>query len=67
MNERLTHLAMRIRDELSELDRVSQRVAEGWNRALRNSDDYYLDGVALNLHGCCGCIDATAGWSVFSS
>ena len=51
MNERLSHLAMRIRDELSELDRVSQRVAEGWNRALRNADDYYLDGVALNLHG----------------
>ena len=54
MNERLSHLALRIRDELSELDRVSQRVAEGWNRALRNADDYYLDGVALNLHGCYG-------------
>ena len=54
MNERLSHLAMRIRDEPSELDRVSQRVAEGWNRALRNADDYYLDGVALNLHGCYG-------------
>jgi len=63
MNERLSHLAMRIRDELSELDRVSQRVAEGWNRALTNADDYYLDGVALNLHGCNGCSAATAGWS----
>ena len=30
MNERLSHLALRIRDELSELERVSQRVAEGW-------------------------------------
>ncbi len=57
MNERLSHLAMRIRDELSELDRVSQRVAEGWNRALTNADDYYLDGIALN------CTAATAGWS----
>lgn len=54
MNERLRHLARRIRDELSELDRVNQRVAEGWNRAIRNADDYYLDGVALNLHGCYG-------------
>ena len=54
MNERLSHLAMRIRAELSELERVSQRVAEGWNHALRNADDYYLDGVALNLHGCYG-------------
>ena len=51
MNERLLRLAKRIRDELVELDRVVARVAEGWDRALRNADDYYLDGVALNLHG----------------
>lgn len=50
MNERLQHLARRIRDELSELERVNQRVAEGWQRAIENADDYYLDGVALNLH-----------------
>lgn len=54
MNERLQHLARRIRDELCELERVNQRVAEGWQRAIRNADDYYLDGVALNLHGCYG-------------
>lgn len=54
MNERLQHLARRIRDELSELERVNQRVAEGWQRAIENADDYYLDGVALNLHGCYG-------------
>ena len=24
---------------------------EGWERARRSNDDYYLDGVALNLHG----------------
>lgn len=52
MSGRLRHLASRIRDELAELDRVAERVAEGWHRALRNADDYYLDGVALNLHGC---------------
>ncbi len=51
MSERLLRLATRIRDELAELDRVAERVAEGWGRALRNADDYYLDGVALNLHG----------------
>ena len=51
MNGRLHHLATRIRDELLELERVTERVAEGWNRALRNADVYYLDGVALNLHG----------------
>jgi hypothetical protein len=42
---------MRIRDELSELDRVTARVTEGWSRVLSSADDYYLDGVALNLHG----------------
>lgn len=42
---------MRIRDELSELDRVTARVTEGWRRALSSADDHYLDGVALNLHG----------------
>ena len=51
MSERLLRLAARIRDELAELDRVADRVAVGWSRALRNADDYYLDGVALNLHG----------------
>lgn len=51
MSERLLRLATRIRDEMVELERVTSRVAEGWERALKNADDYYLDGVALNLHG----------------
>ncbi len=54
MNGRLVRLAARIRDELTELDRVAGRVAEGRARALRNGDDYYLDSVALNLHGLYG-------------
>lgn len=44
-------LARRIRDELSELEKVASRVAEGWLRARTTADDYYLDSVALNLHG----------------
>ena len=51
MSARLLRLAARIRNELTELERVAARVAEGWERATRNVDDYYLDGVALNLHG----------------
>ena len=27
------------------------RIDEGWQRASRTADDYYLDSVALNLHG----------------
>ncbi len=44
-------LAARIRENFSELDRVIERVNEGWQRAKTTGDDYYLDGVALNLHG----------------
>lgn len=50
-NESLGSLAIRIRQELDELERVLERVSEGWQRARRSNDDYYLDGVALNLHG----------------
>ncbi|NOX61427.1 MAG: hypothetical protein GXP42_05705 [Chloroflexi bacterium] len=51
MKGQLSRLAARIRDEVSALERVSQRVTEGWRRTLTSGDDYYLDGVALNLHG----------------
>jgi hypothetical protein len=30
---------------------VVDRAQEGWHRASTSSDDLYLDGVALNLHG----------------
>ena len=51
MNAKLAHVANRIRSELAELDEVVRRVEEGWKRAERSGDDYYLDGVELNLHG----------------
>lgn len=47
----LKELAMRIRQELEEIHSVLLRMGEGWERARRSNDDYYLDGVALNLHG----------------
>ena len=51
VSARLRQLADRIRSELDDLERVTNRIGEGWQRALRVADDYYLDGVALNLHG----------------
>jgi hypothetical protein len=51
VNKRLLQVARRIRDEFDELARVIDRAQEGWRRAQRSSDDLYLDGVALNLHG----------------
>lgn len=50
-DEDLRVLAGRIRQELIELERVVERTNEGWQRARRSNDEYYLDGVALNLHG----------------
>lgn len=51
MNERLLQLAARIRSEMAELELIVRRIGEGWERARRSNDEYYLDGVALNLHG----------------
>ena len=50
-DENLSELIERIRAELDEIRRLLLRINEGWERARRSSDDYYLDGVALNLHG----------------
>jgi hypothetical protein len=51
MNAKLAHVANRIRSELAELEEVVRRIEEGWKRAERSGDGYYLDSVALNLHG----------------
>ncbi|MBC8503666.1 MAG: hypothetical protein H8D34_02345 [Chloroflexi bacterium] len=51
MNAPLVRLATRIRDELEELEVVLKRVEDGWGKYTRSTDDHYLDGVALNLHG----------------
>jgi hypothetical protein len=51
VSDPLRQLAARIRNELKDIQRVLARMEEGWKRAQRCADDYYLDGVALNLHG----------------
>lgn len=43
--------ADRIRSILADLERLTGRVSEGWKKFQQSSDDYYLDGVALNMHG----------------
>ncbi len=46
-------LAERMRGEITDLDRSVTRVSAVWERGKRAADDqdYYLDAVALNLHG----------------
>jgi hypothetical protein len=50
-DEEVTVLVGHIHQELEELQRVLSRIQEGWERSRRSNDDYYLDSVALNLHG----------------
>lgn len=44
-------LASRILDELQGMRLLATRASTGWERYLSQHDDYFLDGVALNLHG----------------
>lgn len=44
-------LIKRTYQELEEIWRVLTRIHEGWERARNSNDDFYIDGVALNLHG----------------
>jgi hypothetical protein len=50
MTQGLEHLAIRIRNELSELEHTIKRATEGLALSKQTGDDHYLDGVALNLH-----------------
>lgn len=51
MNRPSAILAARIRTELPELTTLVERAKKGWDKAKTLNDDFYLDGVALNLHG----------------
>ena len=51
MNKAGAILASRILVELNEISFLVERATQGWERAKNKNDDYYLDGVALNLHG----------------
>jgi len=44
-------LIKRTYQELEEILRVLTRIHDGWERASHSNDDFYIDGVALNLHG----------------
>ena len=44
-------IAARLRTELADLERVVQRAEHLLTKSKQRSDDDYLDGVALNLHG----------------
>jgi hypothetical protein len=44
-------LSKRIEIELNEIEKLINRIDIGLKKAKQSSDDYYIDSVALNLHG----------------
>jgi len=44
-------LAGRILADLEEISILVRRAEQGWAKARESHDDFFLDGVALNLHG----------------
>ena len=51
MNKKHLVLAGRLREELLEIEKIVERTRQGWQRANKTGDEFYLDSVALNLHG----------------
>lgn len=51
MSHRLIKIAERIRSELAELELIGARISDAWERYKKVPDEYYLDSLALNLHG----------------
>ncbi len=51
MNQGLHQLAIRIRQELIDIEYTLKRAAAGLEKGKLDNDDLYLDGIALNLHG----------------
>ncbi len=51
MNRKHLALLSRIEEELFEIDRLVKRIIIGWERGTKTNDNFYLDSVALNLHG----------------
>ena len=51
MNKEGSVLAARILSEIKEISSLVRRIEYGWKNAKKREDDYYLDSVALNLHG----------------
>jgi hypothetical protein len=51
MKVRLKEIADRIRSELQEIEILVKRIELAWQHSLNSEDEFYLDSVALNLHG----------------
>jgi len=51
MNKELQLICSLIEEELKSITLLLPRIETAWKKAALDSDDLYLDSVALNLHG----------------
>ena len=51
MNREIQLVCSLIEEELKSINDLVPRIKLAWEKAAENSDDLYLDSVALNLHG----------------
>ena len=51
MNKEIQLVCSLIEEEIKSINNIVPRIGIAWKRASENSDDLYLDSVALNLHG----------------
>jgi len=50
-DEEFLDLIKRIHQESDEIQQVLARITGGWEHARHSNNDYYIDSIALNLHG----------------
>ncbi|MDI3547449.1 MAG: hypothetical protein PWR10_1101 [Halanaerobiales bacterium] len=51
MNRKYLALISRIEEELADIEILVNKVINGWKYVKKTGDSFYLDSVALNLHG----------------
>ena len=51
MNRKHLVLVSRVEEELSEIKQLVEKINKGWKYAQKTKESFYLDSVALNLHG----------------
>lgn len=50
MKKKYLTLAGRVKSELDDIEEIVAKINNGWEKYSKNSDELYLDSVALNLH-----------------
>ena len=57
MNKSYLTLTSRIEKELSELDKILNKINRGWKKVENTEEELFIDSVALNLHDYYACLE----------